>query len=104
MVKCRLCGTANSDVLFSKNDYQIVKCPECHFVFTDLQLPISFVKNYYKNDYFENGGQKHSYDSYESEEMSIRLTSQKRIKALSIDQMPPGNILDLGCAYGYFLD
>ena len=43
------------------------------------------------------------YSDYISDEANIRRTARRRIKALS-RYIPAGNLLDVGCAMGFFMD
>lgn len=101
MTNCRNCNTNKKRKLFSKYGYDIVECLKCGLFYTDFSPSKKFAKDYYKKDYFVGGGKKKSYDDFGKEEISSRITSKKRIILLGLKNK--GNVLDIGCAYGFFL-
>ena len=101
MTKCRICNTKENRKLFSKYGYNIVECLNCGLFYTDFSPNSQFVKDFYKKDYFVGGGKKKSYDDFGKEEISSRITSKKRINILRLKNK--GSVLDVGCAYGFFL-
>lgn len=98
---CNLCGSKKKKKLFKKYGYDIVRCQNCGFVYTNLVVDKNFVKDYYQQDYFEKGQKKHSYDSYEQQEIALKKTFKHKLNKLKLNSK--GNLLDVGCAYGYFL-
>ena len=56
-------------------------------------------ETYFRNDQSSVVG----YSDYISDEVNIRRTARRRIKALS-RYIPSGKLLDVGCAMGFFLD
>lgn len=101
MVKCRVCGSSTSTKKFKKYNYDICICSSCHFVFTDLSPQKDFYDNFYSKDYYQHGSSKRGYDDYQNEEISIRQTFSQKVNELSLAST--GYVLDIGCAYGYFL-
>jgi SAM-dependent methyltransferase len=101
MTKCRVCNSRDKIFLFKKYGFDIVRCKKCDLIYSDFSPTQKFLKNYYSKNYFVGGKKKLGYDNYSKEEQSSRLTARKRISLLRIK--PKGKILDIGCAYGYFL-
>lgn len=101
MVNCRICGSPNKDLLFNKYSFDVVKCNGCGLVYSDFRPTQKFLKEYYAKNYFINGNKKLGYDNYAKEEQSLRLTARERIKLLKLKLK--GKVLDVGCAYGFFL-
>lgn len=101
MVRCRVCNSKGKRYLFKKYGFDIVKCHVCGLVYTDFKPTTRFLKDYYSKSYFVDGNKKLGYDDYAKEEISSRLTAKKRISSLKLK--PKGVVLDVGCAYGYFL-
>jgi SAM-dependent methyltransferase len=58
---------------------------------------------YYQSGYHEGSGQSKGYPDYASDERFIRKNFQKKLRYLE-KLRAPGSILDVGAAYGYFLD
>lgn len=98
---CRICGSNAKENLFNKYGFDIVRCGKCGLVFTDFYPTQKFLKDYYAKNYFVGGNKKLGYDNYALEEQSSRLTARKRIDLLKLRSK--GKILDVGCAYGFFL-
>lgn len=101
MANCRVCGSGQKKLLFEKFGYRIVKCGDCSLIYTDFHPTPEFLRDFYSKNYFVDGNKKLGYDNYENEEESSRLTARKRINLLSLK--PGGRVLDVGCAYGFFL-
>lgn len=55
---------------------------------------------YVRGDYFEGDG----YASYESQEASLRRTFRRLLGQLDRAGLAGGDVLEVGCGYGYFLD
>ena len=101
MANRRICDSKQKKFLFRKYDFDIVKCLNCGLYYTDFSPNQKFAKNFYTKNYFVRGGKKKSYDDFGKEETSSRITSQKRIKLLKLGKK--GSVMDVGCAYGFFL-
>lgn len=102
MVNCRICNSKFKKLVYQKYGFDIVRCKNCDLVFTDFNPSQKFLKDYYSKNYFVGGNNKLGYDDYGLEEASSRLTATKRIKIIRIAKK--GKVLDIGCAYGFFLD
>lgn len=101
MISCRLCHSRPKKVLFAKYGFNIVKCLKCGLIYTDLDPDENFFTRFYSKNYFENGGNKRSYENYRGEAGALYATFRKRLSLLKLG--PKGTVLDVGCAYGYFL-
>lgn len=102
MVNCRVCNSKNHSFLFKKYNYSIVKCLNCGLVFTNFNPPENFFDKFYSQSYFQKGDQKRGYKDYQGEEIALKETFKKRIDLLNLPST--GKVLDVGCAYGYFLN
>lgn len=100
---CRLCQSDDFRRLFTKCDFEIVKCVNCGFVFLDFDPNEKFIKNYYSEDFFNDQGAKHGFSDYEGESKILRRTFAERIETLR-EHMPSGRLLDIGCATGTFME
>jgi len=100
---CYLC-THTSDLFFSKNGYQLFRCPICGLVQTDLNRKYdTFVKKFYTTGYFTGETQAGAYYDYAKDKPNIVRNMRvilDRIKGIK----PSGTLLDVGCAYGYFVE
>lgn len=100
---CAICGNNKNSPLYFINNFHIVECVNCKFVYVNPRLPNDALHQIYLNNYFSSDSESHGYKDYE-------LTAQLRIATfkhwtnhiqLFVNK---GNVLDIGCASGYFLE
>ena len=87
--------------MFKNFGYRIFSCLNCILIYTDFPPSRYFFDQYYSKNYFQAGGKKRSYSDYAAEEAALRITFRKRARRLRLPAQ--GQVLDLGCAYGFFL-
>jgi len=101
--KCILCESTNFKKIFTHQNSKILRCLECNFIFqrplpTETQLKDMYQEEaLLDNPYFD--GLKKNYD----QNNPAVLVYKKELKFLA-DIIKPGKVLDIGCAYGVFLD
>ncbi len=93
--QCFLCGSNNYRLIVTKSKYGIVKCKNCDFVFTTPILSEQELETYYK---------KFDYKDILSAERIIRLDAKKSLGKINKYIKTKGDLLDVGCGRGYFLD
>jgi 2-polyprenyl-3-methyl-5-hydroxy-6-metoxy-1,4-benzoquinol methylase len=104
---CNLCGVElrrDQPPLWRKDGFEIVRCQSCGIVFRrDLPLATE-VMTIYRQSYFrsENGGDAQGYADYLGDHSEHRLTARKRLDRIE-PSLPPGRLLDVGCAAGFFI-
>ncbi len=87
-----------------KNGYWIYRCPRCHLGETDLKRDYSsFVKEFYSQGYYEGDPTRSAYVSYESDKPLI-VRNMRKFLSFIRDKKPAGTLLDVGCAFGYFVE
>ena len=97
-VTCNLCGSDDSDTVHSQGVFGIVKCRSCGLTYVNPRLsPQALAKEYDEKYYF--GG---SYDDYIGEARGFEETFERRLEKIE-RLVSPGKILDIGCAFGFFL-
>lgn len=97
-VACNLCGSDDSDIVHAKGLFKIVECRNCGLTYVNPRLsPAALAREYGEGYYF--GG---SYDDYISERRGFEKTFEKRLEKIE-SFVKPGRILDVGCAFGFFL-
>jgi SAM-dependent methyltransferase len=101
---CNLCGHAvGRQLLYQASGYPILRCPECGLVFVDQSvLSGNLASEIYTERYFE-GGMNDGYVEYRASEEILRSQAKRTIRRLMRYQ-PGGRLLDVGCAYGFFLE
>ncbi len=98
---CRTCGCEKYDHFARVSGFNLGRCRQCSLVQITDDLAAVDLKAYYDSAFFENvyewqkegKGRKVAYEKF-----TYRL---EEIEALRPDK---GSILDVGCAYGFFLD
>ena len=100
---CDLCRrSTRCDHLYHVAGYDVVRCAQCGLVFVPQQPALATeVAAVYSQDYFE-GGCSDGYTDYNSSEETLRRQARRSIKRLRRYQAS-GPLLELGCAYGFFL-
>ena len=108
-VTCNICVTtfATADaVAVVRDGLTIVRCPTCSLVFRARLPEPTDVQALYDRDYFvaEEGALGHEgYLDYLADAEVHRLNARRRLRRLA-GLCDPGNLLDVGCAAGFFVD
>ena len=98
-VTCNLCGGCDEAQLFVKESLRIVRCRQCGLVYVNPRLPQSEIAQQYNESYYTAG----SYPDYLGERAGYEQTFERRL--VEIERLvPPSRILDVGCAFGFFLN
>jgi SAM-dependent methyltransferase len=99
-LQCPGCGgDALHRFLFRKNHCDVIQCQACGL---GRAIARGFEpEKYYNGNYF-NGGQQDGYADYPSCESVLRREFARTIKFIR-EHVPDGRLLEIGCAYGFFL-
>ncbi len=100
MRKCNLCGSTEYHVRFYKAPYTRLECNVCGLVRSQEQPDGSQLMSMYGTDYF-NGA---TYFSYIKDQPAIELNANRRLQSIHQYIKPPGTVIDVGCAAGFFLN
>src|SRR5262245_38711675 len=101
---CHICKARTFSQLFKKNGFDILKCSSCGIVFT--KIPPGFdLLSIYDESYFQ-GGQSDGYGDYVGTEAVLRREFKKSVSVIRemTGHRPGLKLLELGSAYGFFLD
>ena len=96
MNKCNNCLESSNEVLWHVNGYDIMRCPRCHLVYANVSE--NDISNAYEMDYY-----KSVYPDYESDR-NIHLINDNRLLTKIEEHFKPGNMLEIGSAFGFFLE
>ncbi len=102
-VRCPLCDRPAGAPAFEKDGYPIARCA-CGMVFVARRIDPGVLDRLYGEGYFEGGFDEvvPGYRGYANEEAVMRRNFARRL-ALIERIVPPGSLLDVGCALGFFV-
>lgn len=98
--KCFVCKKSNFIFLFKKNTLNYVKCNNCGTIYINPREHLNKIQKIYNKDYFKS---THYYLDYLAEEKNIRKLSKEILSELKGINQNNKNILEVGCATGFFL-
>jgi SAM-dependent methyltransferase len=103
--KCPLCGDSQNRQEYSFQPFAVVSCLGCRLYYLSPRLIESeMLKVYQDSSYFEGSQSgRAAYQSYASQELSLRLTFRELFRNLSLRNVTGGSLLEVGCGYGYLL-
>ncbi len=100
--RCEICGTLAPALLFEKNGFSIVRCNGCGLIYVGDVPDAEELTRLYDLGYWEDPAGP-GYGGYEAAEGRKRHHFRTLIDEL--DRLrAPGDLLDVGSAYGFFLD
>jgi 2-polyprenyl-3-methyl-5-hydroxy-6-metoxy-1,4-benzoquinol methylase len=85
-----------------KDGFQILRCRACALVFLGHDTDLNSLKKFYSKDYFQAGPDHRGYENYKDCEKFLTTNYKRRIRHLN-RFVQGGNVLDVGCGYGFFL-
>jgi ubiquinone/menaquinone biosynthesis C-methylase UbiE len=99
--RCILCGINERELLIEKKPWKVYRCPNCGLGFLDPRPSEEETEDSYQREYFSE-----QYDEGlvpGSVELEKRIKGERhRVKFIG-SVKPGGQVLDVGCGYGYFL-
>jgi SAM-dependent methyltransferase len=99
-----------AEPLWQVGGFSIVRCKDSGLVYVANPLPEGELAAFYSVEYFEGESGRKGYASYRQDEPVLRANFRDLVRRLAGDAaragLDPGtlDLLDWGCAYGYFLD
>jgi SAM-dependent methyltransferase len=98
-VACNLCGADDTELILQKDGFDIVRCRRCGLGYVNPRLTARAAQAQYDADYYAGG----SYTDYAAERAGYEKTFEYRLAKIERGLGGRGRILDVGCAYGFFL-
>lgn len=101
---CPLCGSDDPAATpWGAAPYRVVRCGGCAAWYLSPRLSEAAVRDFYaRADYF--GGGAVGYSGYDDEAESLRRTFRGVIRGLAGRGLTGGDLLEVGCGHGYFLE
>ena len=101
---CVLCGAGRFRTVKRLESHAILRCLGCGLVFRDPTPTLGETKAFYREQYFSSDSElSHGYENYAELAAPIRKLSRRKL-AYMARRLSPGRVLDVGAAYGLFLD
>ncbi|HKV11007.1 MAG TPA: class I SAM-dependent methyltransferase [Thermoanaerobaculia bacterium] len=101
---CPLCGSGERrENVYVFPPYAVARCRHCGLWYLHPRLAEESMRACYVDDAYFEGGEA-GYSSYQSQEATLRPTFRAFLRELSKRGMTGGRLLEVGCAYGFFLD
>ncbi|MEX2527300.1 MAG: class I SAM-dependent methyltransferase [Gemmatimonadota bacterium] len=101
--KCEVCGSTRSEPVYQVEGFSIVRCSQCRLVYV-LNPPAPDATGDLYDDAYWEGTDVPGYGGYEAREASKRLHARSLLALVETHAPRVGRLLEVGCAYGYFLD
>ena len=92
---CYLCESRLNSILWKKNNFNIVICNNCGFIYVNRVPSRSYLNNFYRN---------FDYHDIKKAEIVIRRDAQRSLQKIDQFVTKPVKLLDVGCGRGFFLD
>ena len=98
MNECVVCGNSDTKVMYEG----ILECLQCGHIFSDFQLNDEELFKLYSKKYFFG----EEYSDYIADKKVFQKNFRLRLKVLQgfLDPTRHRHLLEIGCAYGFFLD
>lgn len=101
MEKCYICNSDKTQIFKKVNNILVYKCNECGLFWVGERDKIELN---YNQDYF-NSNSKMGYKNYFADEINHRRNAKYILRTVDkIKDLNNTKILDIGCAFGFFLD
>jgi 2-polyprenyl-3-methyl-5-hydroxy-6-metoxy-1,4-benzoquinol methylase len=103
---CPVCGGDQRQLAFRLHDpYRVARCIQCglHYLYPRL-IESAMQEVYRESSYYEGGACGYADTSYTAQEFALRATFERLLRNLAKRKLTGGDLLEIGCGYGYLLD
>jgi SAM-dependent methyltransferase len=98
-----MCGAADRTLVYRLGPFGVVRCTACQLHYLSPRLPEDAMLELYRSgEYFEGGDV--GYDSYADQAPALRATFRRVVAHLVRSGFAGGDLLEVGCGYGFLLD
>lgn len=102
-INCPFCSSSNQSLFDSENEWKIVSCNDCNFIFTNPRPTAESLPSYYGEEYFKD---KRHRKKFYNDDGSLKKVSDAYINRIEDNEAfrkERGAILEVGSARGGFL-
>ncbi|MBN1311268.1 MAG: class I SAM-dependent methyltransferase [Anaerolineae bacterium] len=97
---CNLCGSSQYHVLFYRQPYTRVRCDRCGLIWSLEPPSAAALAAMYEEGYFTGD----TYFDYIRNQDTIERNARIQLQRVHAYIKPPGVVVDIGCAAGFFLN
>lgn len=103
---CPMCESDRREFPFRlQQPYNVARCTECGLYYLCPRLLESAMQEAYRqSSYYEGGACGYADTSYTAQEFALRATFRRLLQNLAKRGLTGGDLLEIGCGYGYLLD
>ncbi|MEN8241101.1 MAG: methyltransferase domain-containing protein [Chloroflexota bacterium] len=101
---CPLCGGADYREEIEFSPFTVVQCQACELYYLSPRLTAEAITKIYQQDNYFDESAEGGYSSYLEQELALRATYRRFLKGLKREGLSGGDLLEIGCGFGYFLD
>jgi SAM-dependent methyltransferase len=103
---CPLCDSEQRQFPFRlSSPYRVARCEACGVCYLYPRLSESAMRLAYRQlSYYEGGALGYASTSYTDQESALPATFNRLLRNLAKLDLTGGDLLEIGCGYGYFLD
>lgn len=103
-VACNLCGSDDAKHCCTVGDSRIVRCLVCGLLYINPRRSAREIADLYSENYFASKDPSTlGYDDYTTHEKGLKQVFADRLSIIERYILPPASIIDIGCAFGYFI-
>lgn len=104
-VACNLCNADNPILYCTVGRLNVVRCKHCGLFYTNPRLTPKETAELYSENYFASDDPSSiGYDDYSDHAEGLRQVFEENLGVIEERVHPPASILDIGCAFGYFIE
>lgn len=94
---CQVCNHSEWKEIYNST---LAKCLNCGFITANLKISSEELKSLYSANYFKG----EEYIDYKADKKFLQKNFRKRLKQIERYHPEITNVLEIGCAYGFFLE
>lgn len=103
-VACNLCGVDNAAPHCKVGQFQVVRCNECGLFYTNPRRSAHESAKVYSEKYFMSDNPSTlGYEDYSVHAEGLKQVFADNLSIIETCVRPPASIIDVGCAFGYFV-